>query len=70
MLSTAGASLKELTFRHIMGATYHPDQTSEADDKEKEPYRPLRLYDERVRSLTLNPSEEELAYLARFLQKD
>lgn len=55
-LSNAGASVHELTFKHLLGSTYHAVlEKGESDDVEKTPYQPLHPYSSDVRSLGLEP---------------
>ena len=54
-LSTQGATLEDLTLKHLSGSTYAMVQTGEADAREQVPFQALKLWDERERSFALTP---------------
>ncbi len=64
VLSTAGASVHSLTFKNILGSTYAPVQSREADRRKPEPFQVLHLYDARVRSFALRPLDDAHADVA------
>lgn len=64
VLSTAGASLRSLTFKHIRESVYAPVQSREADLREPELFQPLHLYHPEVRSYALLPLDPKLADVA------
>lgn len=64
VLSTAGASLRSLTFKHIRESVYAPQQSREADLREPELFQPLHLYHPEARSYALLPLDPELADVA------
>lgn len=55
-LSSAGASLEDLTFSGVMGSRYKPVQTGAEDGRERQPYHALHPYHPEVRSLALLPT--------------
>lgn len=63
-LSTAGASLQELTFKEIYETTYAPEQSRAMDLRKPAPFRPLHPYQQRELALAVRPLDPALGDVA------